>query len=43
VSRDHAPGTPAAAIVALDEIRSVALSYQGERPVEAVLGVITRT
>ena len=33
----------AAAIVVLDEDGSVATSYQGERPVEAVLEVIGRT
>ena len=45
VSRRYDVGNTgrAAAIVVLDEEGSVAASYQGERPVEAVLEVIGRT
>ncbi len=44
VSRDYGARNTgrAAAIVVLDEDSNVAASYQGERPVEAVLGVIGR-
>lgn len=44
VSRDYGASNTgrAAAIVVLDEDSNVAASYQGERPVEAVLGVIGR-
>ena len=45
VSRKYDVGNTgrAAAIVVLDEEGNVAASYQGERPVETVLGVIGRT
>ena len=44
VSRDYGARNTgrAAAIMVLDEDSNVAASYQGERPVEAVLGVIGR-
>jgi len=45
VSRDYGARNTgrAAAIVVLDEGSNVAAFYQGERPVEAILGVIDRT
>jgi AhpC/TSA family len=45
VSRDYGVKNTgrAAAIVVLDESSNVAASYQGERPMEAVLGMIART
>jgi hypothetical protein len=44
VSRQYDVGNTgrAAAIVVLDEVGNVAASYEGERPVETVLGVIGR-
>jgi hypothetical protein len=42
VSRDYGVRRTdrAAAVVVLDEDSNIALSYQGERPVEAVLGTL---